>query len=456
LQPRSEVDAPFTHSSHNSNSTTELKNVPDPFENNHGSHRPVNAVQGTGRRLAIAAVVVAIALVAGFLSRRHRNAQVMAALEGQTAQDVRTPAAIDVVRISLVPSAHTLSFPGEARAWYQSTIYARVSGYVATWSGDIGQQVKKGQPLAAIDTPELDEQLIASRAKLKAARSEVEVAQASSQFAKKTYDRWWDSPKGVVSEQEREEKKSAYESSAAKLDAAKSQVNLEEADLSRLETMQRFKTVTAPFDGTIIARRVDIGDLVTAGSTSNTTSLYDIAQYDTIRVFVDVPESVASEISDQMPATAIARELPGRTFAGTVARTSRSIDPASRTLRVEVDVKNLDFALLPGMYLNVDFKANQPMPVLRIPASALTFRSGGPEVAVVASDGTVRFHGVSIARDLGDSIEIATGLESGDRVALNIGNQTVDGDHVTANEVDAIDGAPPRARQAAAVAVKPN
>jgi len=109
-----------------------------------------------------------------------------------------------------------------------------------------GQQVKKGQPLAAIDTPELDEQLIASRAKLKAARSEVEVAQASSQFAKKTYDRWWDSPKGVVSEQEREEKKSAYESSAAKLDAAKSQVNLEEADLSRLETMQRFKTVTRP------------------------------------------------------------------------------------------------------------------------------------------------------------------------------------------------------------------
>jgi len=171
---------------------------------------------------------------------------------------------------------------------------------------------------------------------------------------------------------------------------------------------------------------------------------------------VDVPEAASSDIRTGMPATAVARELPGQKFVGTVARTSRSIDSSSRTMRVEVDLKNPDLALLPGMYMNVEFKVAQPQPTIRIPASALTFRTGGPEVAVVDGDGTLRFHSVSIGRDLGDSIEIASGVTAGERVALNVGNQTADGDHVTANELnDLKDGSTPAGvNRTAVVAVK--
>ncbi len=221
------------------------------------------------------------------------------------------------------------------------------------------------------------------------------VAQSNAKFAKLTNDRWKDSPKGVVSEQERDEKEAAYNSALAKLDAAKSQVQFDQADVSRLEAMSEFKKVQAPYEGIITKRQIDIGDLVTAGSTSSTTPLYDIAQADRIlRVCgcsAGGQHGNSRRNASQRDRTRISRCI----FKGTVARTSHSIDVA-KTLRVEVDIDNQDLALLPGMYLEVTFQLERRSPVVRIPAAALVFRSSGPEVAVVDRDHKVEFHAVTI------------------------------------------------------------
>ena len=170
-----------------------------------------------------------------------------------------------------------MTLPGETAAWYESTIYARVDGYVATWNVDIGDHVKKGQVLATIDTPDLDAKLAAARAKVKASRALVVARQADADFAKTTYQRWKDSPKGVVSEQERDAKKAGYDSAVANLNEAKAQVGLDQADVDRYTALTQFKQVVAPYDGTITERHIDIGNLVTDGRT-NTTPLYRMVE----------------------------------------------------------------------------------------------------------------------------------------------------------------------------------
>ncbi len=200
------------------------------------------------------------------------------ALARQTRLDAATAPAVDVVQVSGKRGAGSLSLPGETAAWYESTIYARVDGYVAKWYVDIGDHVKNGQVLALIDTPDLDAQLAASRAKLQVSQAQVKVKQADAAFARSTYERWRDSPKGVVSEQEREDKKAGDAAAEAQLAAAQAQVQLDQADVDRLSAFEQFKRVTAPYDGTIIERRIDIGNLVTSGSSSNTTLLYRMSQ----------------------------------------------------------------------------------------------------------------------------------------------------------------------------------
>jgi len=326
-----------------------------------------------------------------------------------------------------------LALPGETAGWYESTVYARVSGYVRDWKADIGDKVQKGQLLCDIETPELDADLNAGDAKLKATQANVKVEQANEEFAKTTYERWWQSPKGYVSEQEKQQKKAEYDSADAKVAAAQAQVNLDQASVDRLRAMEGFKKVVAPYDGVITQRRIDIGDLVTAGSASGTTPLYMIAQADRIRTFVDVPQHVARGIVVGMPAEVIADQFRDRRFVGKVARTSNSINPESRTLRVEVDIPNPDLALMPGMYVRTSFQLSQTS-LLEVPASALMFRQAGPQVAVVGDDNRVKFHNVTIAHDEGDFVLIDGGLQANDRVALNISSQVADGDAVLPQE----------------------
>jgi RND family efflux transporter MFP subunit len=389
----------------------------------------------TGLKLGVGVAVFATALAIAFVLAHHRRAAEVASLAYETESAAAAPLAVDVVRVQMAPKTEPLTLPGETRAWYQTTLYARVNGYVEKWLVDIGDRVKKGQVLATIETPDLDDQLTAAQAKLKASEAQVKVAQANADFAKSTYTRWWESPQGVVSDQEKQEKKQEYDGSAAQLDAARAQVNLDKADVERLSTLAQFKQVTAPFDGVITGRRIDIGDLVTAGSTQNTTSLYSLAQSDQIRVFVDVPQSAAVNLKEGAVAQTTSSDLPGKIFAGKIARTSNAIDPVSRTLHVEVDIPNPDMTLLPGMYVQVQFQVNRAG-LLQVPASALLFRSTGPQVAVVDDQGKVNFRDVTIARDQGDVVELNSGLDANDRVALNISSQIIDGDKVVANEIE--------------------
>jgi len=323
-----------------------------------------------------------------------------------------------------------LTLPGETAAWYESTIYARVSGYVAKWYVDIGDQVKSGQLLALIDTPELDAELLAAKAKLQMSQAQVKVKQADATFAASTYARWRDSPKGVVSEQERDDKKAGDSSALAQLDAARAQVNSDQADVDRLTAFEQFKRVTAPYAGTIVERRIDIGNLVTAGSSNSTTSLYRIVQDDPIRVFVDVPQSAAPDLMKVgVPAKIFTNDLSGQSIAGRITRTSDAIDPKARTFRAELDIPNPDRRLVPGFYVQVTFQL-QNSGMSQVPAAALVFSAGGPKVAVVTGDGTVRFQSVTIGRDDGDKVELSSGVSDGDRLVLNISNQIVAGDKV--------------------------
>jgi len=337
---------------------------------------------------------------------------------------------VEVIKVELAPPTQVLTLPGETRGWYTSSIYARVSGYVAKWIVDIGDRVTKDQVLATIDTPELDAQLDAGQAQLVASEAEVKVKEAEVDFAKTTYDRWQGSPKGSVSDQEREEKKARYAVSVAQLNAARARVTLDQANVSRLTFLTRFKQVVAPYEGVITERRVDIGDLVTAGSTAATTPLYEIAQSEKVRVFADVPQIATSEVGEGTPVRVTAKEYPNRKFEGKITATSKSIDLKARTLRVEVDLSNDDLALLPGMYVQAAFHLKTTS-FVQVPASALIFRAAGPQVAVIDGNATVKFQDVTIARDNGAFVEIASGLSAGDQVALNISNQIANGDRVT-------------------------
>jgi RND family efflux transporter MFP subunit len=401
----------------------------------HHGHVPVSTgnAKATGRRIRFAAVTLAVALAGAFLVVQQIKARQESALATATAARAEEAPPVEVMQVDLAPPTQTLTLPGETQGWYSSTIYARVSGYVAKWIADIGDRVKKDQVLATIDTPELDAQLEAAQAQLTASDAEVKVKEADADFAKTTYDRWQGSPKGVVSDQEREDKKARYAVGIAQLNAARARVILDQANVNRLNFLTRFKQVTAPYDGVITARRVDIGDLVTAGSTASTTSLYGIAQSEKIRIFANVPQAVSTDVGEGTPVQVTANEYPNRIFEGKVTRTSKSIDLRARTLRVEVDLANDDLALLPGMYVQVAFHLN-PTSFVQVPASALLFRTAGPQVAVIGGNGTVKFQDVTIARDNGNFVEIASGLSPGDKVALNISNQIADGERVTVRD----------------------
>ncbi len=392
---------------------------------------------GTGLRLGVLAITLAIVLAGAFFFVSGIKAHDEEQLSRETEAKVNEPPAVEAVTVGPAPASPSLRLPGEARGWYTSTIYARVSGYVTRWLADIGDRVKKNQVLAVIDTPELDAQLDAAKAQLNASEAEMKVREADVAFAKTTFDRWQGAARGVVSDQEREDKKAGFASAAAKLNAAEAKVKLDKSNVDRLTYMAQFKQVTAPYDGVITERRIDIGDLVTAGSTSNTASLFGIAQYDKIRVFTNVPQSASFDVGVGTSAAIYAPEHPTQLFNGDVARTSQSINVQARTLRVEVDLPNPDLKLLPGMYLQVEFHL-QPQQGVQIPASALLFRASGPQVAVIEPGDTVKFTDVRIGRDNGNTLEIASGLSEGERVALNINNQITDGAKVTVKENEKI------------------
>lgn len=392
---------------------------------------------GTGRQVRKVALIAAAVLVLGFFAVRVERFFEDRSVSGATEQAATARVPVDVIEARAVGAAQRFVLPGQTAAWHSSTIYARVNGFVGKWHADIGDAVHQGQVLATIETPDLDAQLAAARAQLNAAAAQVLARKAEAEFSKTTYDRWRDSPKGVVSDQEREEKHADYDGAIARLESAEADVALDQAHVAQYVALAEYKRVTAPFDGVITERHIDIGNLVTAGSTSATTPLYVMTQNDPMRVFVDIPQSAAADLTEnQSPVEIRSSNGSGQVYTAKVTRTSQALDAQSRTLRVEVDIANAQQTLVPGMYVKVGF-ALQPKGAVEIPAAALTFRTGGAQVARVDKSDRVSFQHVTIARDDGNVVELGSGVSAGDRLALNVSSQVLEGDFVRPKLIDA-------------------
>ncbi|GAC1351432.1 MAG: efflux RND transporter periplasmic adaptor subunit [Polyangiales bacterium] len=302
--------------------------------------------------------------------------------------------------------------PGSVQPLEETIVYSRASGYLRKWLVDIGDKVKPGEVLAEIDTPEVDQQLNQARAQLVQAQAALGQATANRDFSKTNFSRYRDlAQKGLASQQEleRSEAQSAVDQAAVKV--AEAAIEAQQANVHRLNETKSFAHVAAPFGGTVNARMIERGALV-----SPTTQLFKISAVDPVRVFVQVPQDVAPSVRADVPAQVTVREYGGRVFRGWVARSAGALDSASRTMNTEVRVPNPANELLAGMYAQVGLTLPSSHRVLEIPATALMNDGSGLRVATVGSDSKIRIVKVTIERDTGATIEIASGLEETDRV----------------------------------------
>jgi RND family efflux transporter MFP subunit len=395
-----------------------------------------SVTQRTRGRILRVVAVIGMVLGVGFLLVYREKSEAAVRLADATRRDAAEAPAVDVFTVGRSLALHSLKLPGETAAWNETAIYARVNGYVAKWFVDIGDKVTAGQTLAVIETPELDAERLAAKAKLNASIAQVAVKQAQADFAATTDKRWRESPQGIVSDQERESKKAGSAEAVAELNAARAQVMLQQAEVDRLSALAQFKEVRAPFAGTIVQRHIDIGNLVTAGSGATTTSLYELSQDNPIRVFVHAPQGVAAELMKPGTTAVITCSGPSKLrLEGKVARTANAINPRTRTFRIEIDIPNPDRSLVPGMYVQARFELSGGTSI-RVPAAAMLYRSSGPQVAVVDKTGVVDFKDVTIANDDGDVVAIDSGLAIGDKVALNLSSQIAAGEKVKASVDD--------------------
>jgi RND family efflux transporter MFP subunit len=368
-----------------------------------------------GTYVISAALLVIFIVVIGFgvISRRKAEAD----LKQSTAA-----AAIPTVNV-VYPKAgapnNEIVLPGNTQAFTDAPIFARTNGYVKSWHVDIGARVKKGQLLAVIETPEVDQQL-------QQARADLQTAQANLRQAEITADRWealWKT--NSVSKQETDVAVSAFHAMKATVDSNTSNVR-------RLEELQGFQKIYAPFDGVITARNTDIGALINSGASTPTQELFHLAAINTLRVFVAVPQLYSQAVRPGATASLTLDEFPGKSFSGTIARNSNSIDLASRTLLVEVDVDNRNGTLLPGAYVRVHLKLPQSVNSVTIPANTLLFRSEGLRVGVVRN-GRAELVPITIGRDYGNSVEIISGLQPTDAVIVNPSDSLISGTTVQVN-----------------------
>jgi len=328
-----------------------------------------------------------------------------------TQQLVGTTKSLEVQTVNLIhpqrgKSSSDLTLPGMIQAFSQSPIYARVDGYVRNWYVDIGTHVTKGQLLAEIDAPEVDQQLNQARAMLK--QTETSLA-----LAKVTAPRYQELIKtNSVSQQEVDQNNQNLAAQTANVQAA-------EAAVSRLEQMQGFEKIVAPFDGVITLRTTDFGDLVNAGNAGAGRELFRISQNNVVRVFVTVPEEFSKQVRTGTKASMDLTELPNRHFAAAVTRTTDAIDASSRTLTVELDVPNPSGELLPGAYTTVHFQLPLNVVPLVIPSSAILFQASGPQVGLVNSQNQVELRKVTLGHDFGDTIQVLTGVRPTDAVVAN-------------------------------------
>ncbi|MGD0988960.1 MAG: efflux RND transporter periplasmic adaptor subunit [Candidatus Sulfotelmatobacter sp.] len=355
------------------------------------------------KALTIVGVLLLILLAAGAITMLSRASHDRALAKETERETVPTVA---VVKPLAEKQDEELVLPGSLLAYEESPIYARTSGYLVKWYKDMGSRIKKGELLAKIDTPEVDQELDQTRA----ARQQI-VAQLD--LAKISADRWEALRKtDSVSAQEADQQSSGYKQAQANLAAA-------DANVRRLEQLEGFKDVYAPFDGMLTRRNVDPGALINAGAGAAGRELFDLARVDPLRVFTSVPQAYAPFIKVGGKTVITLQEFPGEKFVATIARTAESIDPNTRTLLTEVDVPNKNGRLLPGSFGEVHFAVGNNVNKVTVPVNTMLFRSQGPQVAVVGADNKIQLRPINIGRDYGTSLEILGGVSPDDQIVVN-------------------------------------
>jgi RND family efflux transporter MFP subunit len=398
---------------------------------NSGSATPENAKGGgdgppqvsRGSLLTIVVIVLVVTVVLaifGIVNRKRASAELRRYTEATSAPPV------SLAQPVFEKSSNEIVLPGNVQAYTLAPIYARTTGYVKAWYKDIGARVKKGELLAVIETPELDQQLAQAKADLA-------TAQANAALAKVTADRYQGLiGQNAVSQQDTDNAVSA-------LQARNTEVSSAEANVHRLEELQSFERIEAPFDGVITARNLDIGQLITsagstttpgAGTVTGSKEVFDISAIQTLRVFINVPQVYAPDAKDGATATLTLPQYPGKIFRGRLVRSSDAVDPATRTLLAEVDVDNRSGSLLPGSYTEVHLTVSKAASALMVPVSALILEPDGLHVAVVDATNHAHIVRVTQGRDTGATMEILGGLEPGQAVIANPPDSLTDGELV--------------------------
>jgi RND family efflux transporter MFP subunit len=382
---------------------------------------PPHVSRGPLVTLFVVVVVVTVAVaVAGVLRRVHANTKLAKYTEANAAPPVSLAQPI------LEKDAREIVLPGNIQAFTLAPIYARTTGYVKAWYHDIGSHVHKGDLLAVIETPELDQQLAQAKADLA-------TAQSNAGLAKVTADRY----QGLIGQNAVSQQDT--DNSAAQLQSSNTQVNSAQANVHRLEELQSFERIEAPFDGVITARNLDIGQLITpagstttagAGTVSGSKEVFDISAIQTLRVFINVPQVYSPDAKNGVTATLTVPQYPGRTFRGKLVRSSDAVDPATRTLLAEVDVDNRSGELLPGSYTEVHLNVSSAAPALIVPVSALILEPDGLHVGVVDASHHAHIVRVTPGRDSGSTMEVLSGLQPGQPVIANPPDSLTDGELV--------------------------
>jgi membrane fusion protein, multidrug efflux system len=366
----------------------------------------------------ILGIIFLVAAIVGIMSRFSERR----ALADETEQ--LAIATVSIVHPKVESPQEELVLPSTLQAFTESPIYARTNGYLKKWYHDIGSPVHQGELLADIETPEIDQELMQARAARDQSTAQLEIAKSSAK-------RWESLQKmDAVAQQETDERNSSYTQAQANLAAA-------DANLRRLEQLESFKHVYAPFSGVVTKRSVDIGALINAGNNGPNQQLFNIARIDPIRVYVSVPENYAASVRPGVRSKIELASIAGRDFSGNVVRTADAIDPGTRTLLTEIDMPNPKGELLPGAYAQVHFDLKIQVPRWTVPVNALLFRAEGVRAAVVDGSGNVQLKPVVIGRDYGRDVEVLSGVEASDAVVLNPPDSLEDGEHVAVKEAGA-------------------
>ena len=397
-------------------------------QTSHDETAPTGVSRSSLVTLVVVLLVVAVAAaIFGIVRRVHANTELVRYTDANAAPPVSLEQPV------FEKDAREIVLPGNIQAFTLAPIYARTTGYVKSWSHDIGSHVRKGDLLAVIETPELDQQLDQAKADLATAVS-------NAALAKLTADRY----RGLIAQNAVSQQDT--DNAVALLEARNTEVNSAQANVHRLEELQSFERIVAPFDGVITARNLDIGQLVTpAGSTttpgsgtiSGSKEIFDLSAIGTLRVFINVPQIYAPDAKNGVTATLTLPQYPGRTFRGKLVRSSSAVDPATRTLLAEVDVDNRSGELLPGSYAEVHLNVSTNVPALIVPVSALILEPDGLHVATVDATNHAHIVRVTEGRDSGSTMEILGGLAPGQSIIANPPDSLTDGELVRVVTPDA-------------------